>query len=364
MWRRTPIVTKNVNPQSKELAKRKCYIDALRIIAVILVLFNHTPGYWLYFDGVGLKYYVYSCISAISTANVPLFFMVSGVLLLGKEESICHLFRRRVTRIILVIVVFSIPIYLSKNTDPSIGEALEQLLSGTVLVPYWYLYAYLGMLLLLPYLRIVARHFTKNLFLYICVLYAFMKDGFPVVSLIARIVFNLNLSLNLDLPIVTMRQLFYPLAGYYLGIVLPSERLKPALIKISVASALVGVMLAGVVTCLQGAWEGYSQDYIAMFDWLVSFSIFITFRYIFEVKKVAQAHPSLANVLCRIGSLTFGVYLLDEPLRTLCFDGFSNLFEIHLPTLIVSFLWVAFSLLALLGLSRLLKQVPVLKELL
>lgn len=42
----------------------------------------------------------------IKTA-VPIFFMVSGALLLGKDEPISVIFRKRISRFVQVILVFS-----------------------------------------------------------------------------------------------------------------------------------------------------------------------------------------------------------------------------------------------------------------
>ena len=51
-----------------------------------------------------------SCL--LYTSAVPLFYMVSGALLLGKNESFGELARKRILRIVAVIVIFSLLYYL------------------------------------------------------------------------------------------------------------------------------------------------------------------------------------------------------------------------------------------------------------
>lgn len=67
--------------------KRKVYLEMIRIIAIFLVIFNHVEGVTLYQTSVGLKTWGYMFISMLTSINVPLFFMVSGTLLLGKIDN-------------------------------------------------------------------------------------------------------------------------------------------------------------------------------------------------------------------------------------------------------------------------------------
>ena len=68
--------------------KRKIYLDFLRIIAIFMVLFNHTgtSGFVLFTVTQRSALYPFYLFNAILIKiAVPLFFMISGVLLLGKN---------------------------------------------------------------------------------------------------------------------------------------------------------------------------------------------------------------------------------------------------------------------------------------
>ena len=67
--------------------KKKTYIEFMRIIAIALVIFNHLPGYTMYQYADGNIQWIYMIITMITRINVPIFFMISGALLLNKQEN-------------------------------------------------------------------------------------------------------------------------------------------------------------------------------------------------------------------------------------------------------------------------------------
>ena len=69
---------------------RKVYLEFLKIIAIYMVLFNHTGsrGFTLFTLAQGSVMYPFYLFNAIFIKiAVPLFLMASGAVLLGKEES-------------------------------------------------------------------------------------------------------------------------------------------------------------------------------------------------------------------------------------------------------------------------------------
>ena len=91
---------------------REVYLDMIRIVAVFLVIFTHTGdiGSKLYvFGDYGtLRNAIYIMADIIRCINVPLFFMVSGALLLGKKEAYKTLLKKRVLRYAIVFILLFI----------------------------------------------------------------------------------------------------------------------------------------------------------------------------------------------------------------------------------------------------------------
>lgn len=103
------------------MKQKKVYFEFIRIIACSLVLFNHTTGYHLYSMTSGVKQYIYMCLAMVTKINVPLFFMISGAVLLDREESIVTVFKRRVFRIFLIIALVEGILFLTNIDKEMVG---------------------------------------------------------------------------------------------------------------------------------------------------------------------------------------------------------------------------------------------------
>lgn len=72
-------------------SSRKIYLDVLRVLASFLVCYNHSFGYHLFLDqeadGSILSWFNVF-LSAVTTMDIPLFFMISGALLLENRSPI------------------------------------------------------------------------------------------------------------------------------------------------------------------------------------------------------------------------------------------------------------------------------------
>lgn len=148
---------------------RKPYYDILRVTAIQLVLINHLPIYRLFMSESGMAEAGSLIISVITRINVPLFAMISGALLLGREESYGDIWKKRMKNMLLVTVGCSALLYLAfgllRDRDLSLDTFLYGLLAGNLkdFDSYWFLYAYIGFLLFLPFYRHIAQQMTKGI---------------------------------------------------------------------------------------------------------------------------------------------------------------------------------------------------------
>ena len=149
--------------------KRKVYLEMIRIIAIFLVIFNHVEGVTLYQTSVGLKTWGYMFISMLTSINVPLFFMVSGTLLLGKIDNFKTVIQKRAVRYLAVIFIFSSSYCLLRSLvredyEITLIKYIYKVFTGNYdyLAPYWFLYAYLGLLFTLPFMQRMVKGFTKQ----------------------------------------------------------------------------------------------------------------------------------------------------------------------------------------------------------
>lgn len=92
--------------------KRNLSFDIIRCVAIVFVICIHSMA--LMDEAANLSIFsrlVKAVLDTFIYAGVPLFVMLSGSLLLGKEESLYVFFVKRIRRILLPFFLWSILVY-------------------------------------------------------------------------------------------------------------------------------------------------------------------------------------------------------------------------------------------------------------
>ena len=202
---------------SEKQIEKDISTEVIRILAIILVIFNHTDGYFLYYSNTGnpITWWFSLTGSILCRSDVPLFIMITGSLLLDKKESVREVYTKRIRRIGIILILFSLFYYIlnvCRNVEKefSLSDFIKGLLNGSIQESFWYLYLYLGLLLVLPLLRKMAVSCKNSELRYFLFLQIALETGAGVFSFLTGIEVNSNLYvLNI--------YVFYLLAGYYLG---------------------------------------------------------------------------------------------------------------------------------------------------
>lgn len=138
-------------------------MDVLRVIATWLVVLLHVNadllGAWQ--GNAPLSWHGANVHGSLTRMAVPLFFMLSGALLVSRQESIGHVLRHRVVKIAIPLLAWSWFYMLWKHgftpADWPSWKGLVALLMHANHYHLWFLYAMLGIYLCLPLLRAVMR---------------------------------------------------------------------------------------------------------------------------------------------------------------------------------------------------------------
>ena len=128
--------------------------DMSRIIAIFLVLYNHRPAYNYVCgrtDFINIKYIILAIASIICKCGPPVFFMISGALLLGKEERFSFIVKHRILRIVAIMLVLTVLIW-GYNLSTDAALSLKDIFLSKLC---WYLYAYVAFLFMCPFLRMI-----------------------------------------------------------------------------------------------------------------------------------------------------------------------------------------------------------------
>ncbi|MBQ3192997.1 MAG: acyltransferase family protein [Oscillospiraceae bacterium] len=345
---------------------RKIYLDVLRILASFLVCYNHAHGFHYYLDQAAdgsLMSWLLVFHSVLIRINIPLFFMISGALLFGKEESWKVVLHKRVWRFFVLITGASAVTYVVMNWGSlSWQDFVYSYLRGTVNGSHWYLFAYLGLLLMLPFLRRIAAGLTKTDILALLIMKLIHTAVLPVLN------FALNhwgigpvaLSDQLQLPLIVLDCLFYPLLGYYLA-----EKVSPEIIGKKQAVALIALYVGGslistVVTYAQGMTTGFTQDYLGLFNCLSAMAVFLLVRGAFEKITVPG---KVQKALSAVSGAVVGIYLLEPMVAKFLYVPFFRFFTWEPISMILgSLLWTVVCMATGLAVTWLLRKIPGVKR--
>lgn len=333
--------------------ERLVYLDMLRIIAAFLVIFNHLPGYTLYMVSSGYKQAVYLFLTMITRMNTPLFMMISGALLLGKEENYSTIFKKRIFRYLIIIVAANSMIWMLYKSFDFEG-LFYGILKGSIQGSYWYLYSYMGMLICLPFLRKIAKDLNKTDFWYMLVVHFIVVSIIPCINfLLAFSDRSIQLSGNFNIPLMIESSIFYPIMGYIISKV-EIDKISTKILISGAFITILGIITESVFTVYEGNTQEYTQHYVMLFDYMIAIFIFALIRVLFaKVNNVGR----LSKLLNVFGSVTFGVYLFDPVLKKFLYLIVEKFCEPYLPTLLVSVIWclVSFSICGLI--THLLKKI-------
>lgn len=155
--------------QEKPVQKREAFLDLLRIAACFLVIVNHTAsGVFINRSPQEKVWFVTVAYFLLSKPAVLLFYMISGYLLLGRQDSWKTAWKR-IRRILLVLLCCAAvyAVYHGFANDPnSTGREMLREFSNVLHEPpsnaLWYLYTYLGLLIILPFLQKMAAGMEKK----------------------------------------------------------------------------------------------------------------------------------------------------------------------------------------------------------
>ena len=355
----------------------KAYYDIIRLIAIFLVVFNHTPAFHFPFQSTGESLLVLAMmfVSAFDKVAVPLFFMITGALLLPRQESISVLLRKRVLRVLVVILLFHVvqsAWYLLDGGVNGVGirSFLGDCFWGSVNHGYvlgsvgagavWFLYAYLGLMLMLPFLRSMVAGMTTVHFWYLFGLQIVCVIMVPILFSMVTGYSTADSGILRYLPLCG-NVLVYVLAGYYVEERVDVNKLGGKHVGCLVLASAVCVAMAAIMPELL-RWRMQAPLLSQYVPGMTAFMLIPCMTIVIIMKKLCryQLSRGVSVILRALGGAVFTVMLVENILRTVISRYFVEYNSSYLPSI-----WVA-GLVCLVGLALglVLRRVPLLKKLL
>lgn len=318
--------------------ERIAWVDLLKIIACILVVFSHNcDPYVAVFDSDRSTFLAGVFSGSLTRSSVPLFVMMTGVLLLPTTRTMSQFYRRRIGRILPPLIFWSaaLPLlyylYINRiplSTNPAINPAdytlFETLRRAVTFIfnfnytttPLWYLYMLIGLYLIIPLLNAwLVQATRKELRLFLSVW--FITLFIPYIKMFAPVLGYAGNYGNMGIfGICDWNEYgtFYYISGFIGYLVLAYYHVTYPL-KISLAKTLlygIPLFLIGYAITSFGFIEVQryypgNYAYLEIIWFFTGINVFMMTLPIFVIIQKLPVHPN--KWLTRAASLTFGIYL-------------------------------------------------------
>lgn len=336
-----------VNNDVTRCEKRDLRFEILRIVAMLIIIASHAAWHlsWMLHLYSGLdtndnwtiaSYYT---VAQMGQIGVAIFFMITGYFMHNKEfalqrvlKTVAHVFLYSIILLLLVIALMctvGLPAYMqamfnAKNLAMTLMQSLLPILTNT----FWFMTAYVVLLLMTPFINKLLGNMPKHV----------LEYGIAILILLAIMMIYGNFA-------GLFGSIEYAMLCYLLGVwakAYSDQCKKWFTLRMAVLYAILGfvIMTAFNFLSLSGTSLG---NVLNWFDLMQSggglriISIFIAFA------SVASCHLNISpkifcssriapRVILMLSSATFGVYMLhDHPLvRQFIWSTMSS---IGLPTL-------------------------------
>ena len=291
------------------------YIDTLRVISAAGVIYMHTAASALR-SGVleGAPYvtrgwHLMNLLTSFAFTAVPLFFMISGYLLLSDEKTrdVSVLFHRRLPRLIVPLAFWTLMTaawqsFVSGEGALGILARLRDALYDPVITPLWFMYALIVLYLLSPFLYAGLHGLSGGGHKLVLAVIALVSLRSALAALLpdsAGQYFQLYALRSLQ---VLGGNLLLMLLGWYLGSW--EKRLpKPLLAGVAAGTWLVIVVGTYVRTRLHGYYDQAFQTQSAGFEVLLAACVFL-------LAKQGEDKPNRRLSAVPVAPLTLPMYLM------------------------------------------------------
>ncbi|MBE5905525.1 MAG: hypothetical protein E7277_01860 [Lachnospiraceae bacterium] len=148
-------------------------IELLRVISCMMVIFIHVANYYCRsMEEISVGSYVFATIiNGICRISVPMFFMISGSLLVGRDVDIKRNFNR-VIMILKPLVIWSLIYAVWNYSYRERGYYdLKDMFAEPVKRHLWFLYVLVGIYLTLPFWQKLFQGMSDELVRYFSILY-------------------------------------------------------------------------------------------------------------------------------------------------------------------------------------------------
>ena len=304
------------------------WANNLRVFAVFAVIVLHIASGFVGNiemsepDYGGYNWWAGNIFDSITRWCVPLFVMISGYFLLCKDEGNFIFFKKRIKKILIPLIfwslIFSFWILFIAYIRGDIEEGYKEIVRGVALGrPYfhlWYLFMIPLLYIITPILRLCLSTWSKNEILFF-ILFSFF------LAAINALFNNFSSNLSLKPEGILFTNIFLSYIGYYLL----DGYINQFQIKTNTKICITVLFVSLSITILGSYFFSYKYfySYLSINTILASVSLFLLIR----------KHINIDLKLSHASKLSFGIYLVHPILLdiflSLAKDSFLSTINIY-----------------------------------
>ena len=291
---------KECNMIHKENDKRIISLDILRVFACFLVCYCHivSESQYIYKTEMDINLFFTSITFIFSKIAVPIFFMISGALLLKEERTTKKMLNKAVKKILVPLFICSIVIYFKDNLNLNISNIInftEKFLNNQILSPYWYLYSLLGIYVMTPYISNFVQNISQKKYRELILI------GFIFVVILETIeILNIKLSSSFSISLTT--NFYYYLLGDY---IFNKCKINKKIMMLTNICAII-VFILFIPFVFENKIELLGNINLLLI-FTITMSIFISIKYLCENHNIPHI---IERVIKFISPLTYCIYLI------------------------------------------------------
>ena len=248
-------------------------------------------------------WYVLSFFNELFRVGVPLFFMISGYLLLKNPiEDVKSFYRHRLSKILIPFFFYNLFYFLffsyRYGLPPSPGRFFKELIGHGSGYHLWFIYSIAFMYLMIPFLKIIVDKCSKKMVLLAFVLITFQSTVKPFINLFLQTDTFGNSFFHLTEDGI-IGYLGYILLGYILGTFTPGKKVRILIYTLGAVFMVFTPVISTYSVMHGGSFimhGGYSINH-----YLEAAAVFLLFASLFK-------KPS--KFIFKLSSVSFGAYFI------------------------------------------------------
>lgn len=329
---------------------KKIWIEYLRVLAVIAVVTIHTTAStYKNFAHIPLHdWWFANILNTFSRFSVPMFVMISGCVLLGRNIGIKNFYIKRGIRLLPALLFWSF-FYITFDyvfNNREFSSILWQLkigliISGRAYFHLWYLSMFICLMIFAPFINnyIIGNKPNLEDFIYILFVFALFMT-LNQISSIGSVVFKKNMAWFKSFP----WYIGYFIIGYFID-----THYDKIHISNKVSILILGAILA--ISCTLNFYSastlGIVKDYFILKNsGILNFIVTILIFYLFSKNRIKFSENRLIS---NIASRSFGIYLihpvflslLRKPINIYVSEPILGLPLLIIMTVLLSFLTIS-----------------------